>query len=245
MKKFLIFGLIVGNLAIGVQGFSAMTTVEKAKLIEQIDNAYDREDKNSLINLISKYIKEYPNDANYLNKLGVVYDEKENYVEAEKYYLKAIEKGNIYAIRNIGKLYFNQNEYEKAIKYLKEFIEIAEDVNLYSWIGDSYAELQNYEEAKKWYLKALNRDGYEENKLGITSENEGNQKEAIKWYLKSAEKGNTYAMRNLSVIYYNLESYKEAKSWAEKGLRLEKVKEDLDKELIDELQELINEINEL
>ena len=50
-------------------------------------------------------------------RLGVLYDNKENYSEAEKWYLKAIEKGNYNAISNLAYIYFEKGEYEKAIKY--------------------------------------------------------------------------------------------------------------------------------
>ena len=47
------------------------------------------------ISLVSRYVKEFPNNADYLNKLGVLYANENNYKEAEKWYLKAIENGKL------------------------------------------------------------------------------------------------------------------------------------------------------
>ena len=42
MKKYLILLLVIANLGLGVQGFSAMTKEEKTKLEKQIDDAYEK-----------------------------------------------------------------------------------------------------------------------------------------------------------------------------------------------------------
>ena len=44
MKKYLILLLLVANLGLGIQGFSAMTREEKISLEKQIDEAYDKND---------------------------------------------------------------------------------------------------------------------------------------------------------------------------------------------------------
>ena len=84
------------------------TKEEKTKLEKQIDDAYGKNDKKKLETLITKYVNEFPNNADYLNRLGVLYTNQKNYSEAEKWYLKAIEKGNFTAISNIAYLYFEK-----------------------------------------------------------------------------------------------------------------------------------------
>ena len=100
--------LVIANLGLGVQSFSAMTKEEKTKLEKQIDDAYGKNDKKKLETLITKYVNEFPNNADYLNRLAVLYTNQKNYSEAEKWYLKAIEKGNFTAISNIAYLYFEK-----------------------------------------------------------------------------------------------------------------------------------------
>lgn len=45
MKKYLILLLVIANLGLGVQSFSAMTREEKIKLEKQIDAAYEKDDE--------------------------------------------------------------------------------------------------------------------------------------------------------------------------------------------------------
>ena len=242
MKKYLILLLIIANLGLGVQSFSAMTKEEKTKLEKQIADAYDKDDEKRLMPLVTRYVNEFPNNADYLNKLGVLYDNKDNYSEAEKWYLKAIDNGNFTAISNLAYLYFEKEEYEKAIKYYKEYEKIANKTDNYFWIAASYAEMGDYKNAKEWYLKSakFEKDGSSENRLGLIFDDEGNQKEAMKWYLASIQKGNLWAYDNLAVLYISLEDYENAEKLVKKGLGM--VKNPDDKEVKKELEETLDMI---
>ena len=242
MKKYLILLLLIANLGLGIQSFSAMTKDEKVKLEKQIDEAYEKDDEKKLLPLVTKYVNEFPNNANYLNRLGLLYDNKENYSEAEKWFLKAIEKGNYNAISNLAYVYYEKKEYEKAIQYYREYQKIADDINNYYWIAASYYELKDYKDAKEWCLKSakFDKNGYSENSLGIIYDEEGNQKEALKWYQTSAQKGNLWAYDNLATFYVDLEDYINAEKWAKKGLEM--AKKSNDKEVIGALQETLDDI---
>ena len=245
MKRYLILLLLMANLGLGVQSFAVMTKDERIKLEDQIDEAYEKEDKEKLLLLITKYVKEFPNNAEYLNRLGVLYDNKENYSEAEKWYLKAIEKGNYNAISNLAYVYFEKEEYEKAIKYYKEYQKIADNTDNYYWIAAAYDELEDYKNAKEWFLKSIkfDKDGYSEERLGIIYKKEGNQKEAEKWYSASLKKGNLWAYDSLAALYISMGDYKTAEKWVRKGLEM--AKKTNDTELQEELQETLDDIQEL
>lgn len=245
MKRYLILLLLIANLGLGVQSFAVMTKDERIKLEDQIDEAYEKEDKEKLLLLITKYVKEFPNNAEYLNRLGVLYDNKENYSEAEKWYLKAIEKGNYNAISNLAYVYFEKEEYEKAIKYYKEYQKIADNTDNYYWIAAAYDELEDYKNAKEWFLKSIkfDKDGYSEERLGIIYKKEGNQKEAEKWYSASLKKGNLWAYDSLAALYISMGDYKTADKWVRKGLEM--AKKTNDTELQEELQETLDNIQEL
>ena len=245
MKRYLILLLLIANLGLGVQSFAVMTKDERIKLEDQIDEAYEKEDKEKLLLLITKYVKEFPNNAEYLNRLGVLYDNKENYSEAEKWYLKAIEKGNYNAISNLAYVYFEKEEYEKAIKYYKEYQKIADNTDNYYWIAAAYDELEDYKNAKEWFLKSIkfDKDGYSEERLGIIYKKEGNQKEAEKWYSASLKKGNLWAYDSLAALYISMGDYKTAEKWVRKGLEM--AKQTNDTELQEELEETLDNIQEL
>ena len=228
MKRYLILLLLMANLGLGVQSFAVMTKDERIKLEDQIDEAYEKEDEEKLLSLITKYVKEFPNNAEYLNRLGVLYDNKENYSEAEKWYLKAIEKGNYNAISNLAYIYFEKGEYEKAIKYYKEYQKIADNTDNYYWIAAAYDELEDYKTAKEWFLKSIkfDKDGYSEERLGIIYAKEGNQKEALKWYQASVQKGYPWAYYNLTNFYTELGDSETAEKWLKKGMEVAKKTDD-------------------
>ena len=230
MKKYLILLLLVANLGLGIQGFSAMTREEKISLEKQIDEAYDKNDNKKTISLVSRYVKEFPNNADYLNKLGVLYSNENNYKEAEKWYLKAIENGNLTAISNLADNYLELKDYEKAIKYYKEYEKVADSPENYTWIAVAYENLEDYKNAREWYFKALKteKDGFSENHLGLMADNEGNQKEALKWYQTSAQKGYLWGYSNLATTYIELGDYETAEKWVIKGLDLAKKSKDSD-----------------
>ena len=53
-----------------------------------------------------------------INNIGFYYLEIENNLEkAEKYFLKAIEKGNIVALNNLGIVNDRKEDYNRAIEY--------------------------------------------------------------------------------------------------------------------------------
>lgn len=243
MKKKLVLLVLVLNLGFGAQNFGAVTREEKEKIIEEINRAYEKPDNDKLIRLVTRYLSLYPNDANYLNRLGVLYENKNNYAEAEKSYLKAIEKGNLTALENLAYLYQEQKKYDKSIKYYQEYLKYIEKDTVYSNLGWVYEETGKLEEAKKYFMKSaeIGKDGYAENRLGlIYDETYGNQKEALKWYLKSAEKGNYTAQRNLAILYLNMEDYREAEKWIKKAI--EEARKKNDTEDIAEFGEILKDI---
>ena len=244
MKKHLILILLIANLGLGIQSFSAMTKDERIKLEKQINEAYEKNDEKKLLPLVTKYVNEFPNNANYLNALGILYGNKDNYSEAEKWYLKAIENGNYNAISNLAYVYYKKKEYDKAIQYYKEYQKIADDTNNYYWIAAAYEDSNDYKNAKEWYLKSAksDKDGFSENRLGVIYDEQGNQKEALEWYQSSAQKGNLWAYDNLANLYIDLGDYKNAEKWAKKGLEM--AKKDKDTELQKELQETLDSIQE-
>ncbi len=91
MKKYLILLLVIVNLGLGVRSFSAMTKEEKTKLEKQIDYAYEKNDKKKLETLIIKYVTEFPNNADYLNRLAVLYLNLGDYDASEKLVRKGLE----------------------------------------------------------------------------------------------------------------------------------------------------------
>lgn len=106
----------------------------KKILIIAEDIAHIREMLGEVLRLQKKYsesliqfkrlTEEYPTNADYYVKLGKVYDDKKQYSDAEREYLKAysLDFSNPLAINSIVYLYINQNNTDKAIKFLEKEI---------------------------------------------------------------------------------------------------------------------------
>lgn len=76
--------------------------------------------------LLKSYIKDKAGLSESL--LGVIYDDEGNQKEALKWYLKAIEKGNSDAQVNLGFLYVNLGDNEKALQLFRKSLEEAKKI---------------------------------------------------------------------------------------------------------------------
>lgn len=89
-----------------------------------------------------------------------------------------------------GISYLNLGIYDGAIEYLKDYDEddLVTAITKYGALGDAYSELDNMDEAKKNYEKAVNQKPnelltpYYLKKLGILYKSEGNQDKANKYF---------------------------------------------------------------
>ena len=95
-----------------------------------------------------------------------------------------------------GACYLHSRDFNKAVKYLKEFSTSATQVQTaaYSMLGDAYAELKKNEEALDYYKKAASVNEKDEfmtseslYKAASFAESTGKTKEAIELYQKTKE----------------------------------------------------------
>ncbi len=86
--------------------------------------------------------------------MGNSYYYNEEYKEAEKYYLKAIEYGIYNALNNLGFLNFKQEDYKRAEECYLKAIEFGINEALFN-LGLLYQEQKDYTKAKEYYLKAI------------------------------------------------------------------------------------------
>ncbi len=93
-----------------------------------------------------------------------------------------------------GACYLHSRDFNKAVKYLKEFSTSATQVQTaaYSMLGDAYAELKKNEEALDYYKKAASVNEKDEfmtseslYKAASFAESTGKTKEAIELYQKT------------------------------------------------------------
>lgn len=89
-----------------------------------------------------------------------------------------------------GISYLNLGMYDAAIEYLKEFDEdkLLTAITKYGAMGDAYSELDDFENAKKFYIKAIDQTPndlltpFYLKKLGMLFKSESNTTEANKYF---------------------------------------------------------------
>ena len=144
--------------------------------------------------------------------------EKEGKIIGEKeWYEKAIIKGNVEAMRKLGKLYYAEGDKEKAKKWFEKAIAKG-DVEAIKYLGEFYDNEGDKEKAKEWYEKSAAKGKTDAmTNLGVLYYEEGDKEKAKEWYEKSAARGKTDAMYNLGVLYDNEGDKEKAKEWYEKS----------------------------
>ena len=133
--------------------------------------------------------------------LGTIYRVQTIYSEAEKYFLSAIERGQVAAMFNLGNFYVNQNKYAEAEKYYLMAIEKGHISAMYN-LGVLYANQNMFAKAEKYYLSAVGKgDTNSMFNLAVLYANQEKFTEAEKYYLLALENENVSAMYNLGNLY--------------------------------------------
>lgn len=232
MKKILVLWTLLLSLALGVQSFAHLKEEELEKILDPIMKEYENGSKKKAISMLKEKTEKYPEEVQLSVFLGLLYDQDGSPEEAQKEFARAMEvskknpfifEGEEIDIKNlIASNYFSAEEYEKALKWYKEYEKENMDNTLLQYIiAVVNTRLGNLEEAKRYYLKAEKEDNTGLAAIGLGylyDELEGNQKEGLKWYVKAAEKGNLTAFANLGIFYIEMEDYRKAENWIKKGI---------------------------
>jgi len=102
-----------------------------------------------------------PNNAVYLNKLGISFHQQTALGLALKYYQRAVKVDSRYADaeNNIGTIWYQRKKYGKAIRAYRKAIKMREDMPvLYSNLGYAYFSDGKYEESIAAFRTALSID---------------------------------------------------------------------------------------
>lgn len=103
-------------------------------------------------------LKEDPDNAQLLNKIGVAYQQTLNLRDAEKYYKKAAKADKTFAspLNNIGTVEYEKKHYGKSIKFYKKALKVRTDMaTIYSNLGYAYFEDKKYPDAILSFRQAL------------------------------------------------------------------------------------------
>lgn len=154
------------------------------------------------------------------------------------------EQGAVEAMRNIGISYYLKGDYNQALSYYFDALEIAEKIRykkgvgrLYNNIASIYSNQGKYPEALENHFKALKIREEIGDKQGIAASlnniasvysNEGKYDEALKIHLKSLKQkeeigdkqGIAYSFSNIAGVYSNQKKYSESLESHFKSLKI-------------------------
>ena len=129
---------------------------------EQMADLYmARKEYREASQLYKRLAEQNPQNAVYLNKLGISLHQQAALGPALRYYERAVKVDPTYADaeNNIGTIYYQRKKYGKAIKAYQKAIAIRSDMPvLYSNLAYAYFEDKKYEEAIASFRQALALD---------------------------------------------------------------------------------------
>ncbi len=90
--------------------------------------------------------------------LGLIHEARHKESLALQYYRRSFDlKNNSLSAYRLGKLLYHRREYDKAVKYFRQSIEIDSSIRpAYYFLARSFYEARNYEQAYTYFAKALN-----------------------------------------------------------------------------------------
>jgi tetratricopeptide (TPR) repeat protein len=143
------------------QPATTSTAVPRQTAELRADILMARKEYKEAIRAYDEILKDAPNDAELLNKIGVAYQQMIDLNRAEHYYKRAVKADKKFAsaINNVGTVEYEKKHWGKAIGYYKKALEIRTDMaSIYVNLGYAYIEDKKYPEAMDAFGKALQVD---------------------------------------------------------------------------------------
>ena len=106
-------------------------------------------------------IRQKPDSAKLVNKLGITYHQLLLLNNARKEYERAwkLDRSYSQALNNLGTVHHAQGRYKQSIRTYKKALQVAPySASIYSNLGTSYFARGKYKDASRAYLRALELD---------------------------------------------------------------------------------------
>jgi tetratricopeptide (TPR) repeat protein len=147
---------ITSNTSAPIPTSPAITTAASEEL--RADILMARKEYVSAINFYQASLKDNPNNAMVLNKIGVAYQQLSGYNMAANFYKQSAkaDKKLSNPVNNLGTIEYQQQHYRKAISFYKRAIALgASPAPIYSNLGYAYFASKKYELAMDSFNKAV------------------------------------------------------------------------------------------
>jgi len=186
-------------------------TLDNVHELQQIE--YDK--RVIIISTIVNQLIEYAqlDNSNAMKFLGDYYCEQKDYESMIKYYLMAIERGNVDAMYNLGSYYENHKDYSNMLKYYLMAIEKGDSDAMYN-LGIYYKAQKDYSNMMKYYLMAVEKGNSDAMyNLGIYYKAQIDYDNMMKYFLMAIERNNAHSMYNLGHYYEERKEYDNMKKY--------------------------------
>ena len=146
--------------------------------------------------------------------LGNLYFHKKDYKMAEKWYLESEKLGFLEAKYNLGYVYYEIGNFEKAEKYFQEVIEkvphlkesaVKKLINVYNSQANVYLTSGDFEKAEKYLKILVEKYGIKEcyYNLAVINRQKGNIEKYKEYILKGIEFGDNECMFSYALFVYS------------------------------------------
>ena len=146
--------------------------------------------------------------------LGNLYFHKKDYKMAEKWYLESEKLGFLEAKYNLGYVYYEIGNFEKAEKYFQEVIEkvphlkesaIEKLINVYNSQANVYLTSGDFDKAEKYLKILVEKYGIKEcyYNLAVINRQKGNIEKYKEYILKGIEFGDNECMFSYALFVYS------------------------------------------
>jgi tetratricopeptide (TPR) repeat protein len=167
------------------------------------------------IPIFKTLVKREKKNIAFLTRIGYYYALKQNYKQAEKYFLKALAiKPNNKNILYLASLnYIDWGKYNEAIEYLNKIIkEYPDFADAYFYLGFSYDKDKKFSQAQKALLKAIKLNPQHSqalNYLGYSYTQQGKLDKSKEFIVKSLclEPENSTFMDSLGFLYFKMGNF--------------------------------------
>ncbi len=165
---------------------SVATAIEReaAATFEQAVELHGKKQLDAAIAKLTAVVGMQPNNSEAYNLLGVCYDEKGQFSEAQDEYKKAIKLEPINArfLNNLGYSYYLTNNDKQAIKWYQKALKFTpDDRRIQNNIGLAFGRRGEYVKAKEQFVKAVGEHGALLN-LGYIYSQQGRYQQAIEQF---------------------------------------------------------------
>ena len=170
------------------------------------------------IDLLKFGINKNPESFLLYSVLGHLYYDKKDWVNAKEYYEKSIEINNDSSVTNrqLGMVYYNLKNYELAANKLKHSQLLDNDYKdtyTYYFIGESYKNLGQFQDAIDQYLNCINLEVdnvhvYAYGSMGFCYLKINDFENCIKHSSKGLKE--TFNLQNVGKAYFGIKNYSQA-----------------------------------